>query len=195
MSLRIALIIAGVSFGLFLLVLLLSLSARRPGTQTQPVGNQPTQPTPRVSLTYDYDPSVTPLPGMALVSGKLCSSVPEYNFLPRLKIVAEQIPSREKYVKFYPGLDVAGTDQYFLQLEPGVYEFYTEDYQGNKLAIYSRFVTCGMGETCFDHRPIEVELMADEQVPNIDICDYQWNLEKLPTPTPTRVLRPTRSLE
>ncbi len=69
-------------------------------------------------------------------------------------------------------------DSYSIQLPPGKYYAWTYAPQYQIGGIYSKFVVCGMEESCTDHRPLLFDVQAGKTVTGIDICDWA-----IPLPT------------
>ncbi len=67
---------------------------------------------------------------------------------------------------------------YSVQLPPGRYYAWTYAPQYQIGGIYSKYVECGMGESCTDHSPLLFVIQAGELVTGIDICDWA-----IPLPT------------
>lgn len=164
-----ALIVAGICGGLLVLtIIVVAVSGGGANTTTNP------DVVPTLAHASDGYVGVPGevTPGNGVVMGRLCESTP--GSVDQMIIVAEKIPSRVGTEKFYPGIAKAGTDSFYFDLEPGIYEFYTKRLDGARWGLYSEYVQCGMTSVCVDHKMLQVNLFANQQVSNIDICDYAW---------------------
>jgi len=119
------------------------------------------------------DPESPPTEGMAKLAGRICVSG-----LSRedkgLMLVAERIPDREQFNRYFPGPINEDID-YALEVVPGSYEVFTELLDRQKLGLYSQYVECGLTpERCLDHGMVQVQAQEGQIVQNIDVCDYEW---------------------
>ena len=186
---KFAIIIAIASGVLLISVVILTL-VLKPNNSTT-TNNPPIIGSSNATSTYQAPPTeLKPLPNKAIVQGRLCPQ--NGSSISPAMITAESIPSRSKSQKFYPGTELAKTDLYYFELDPGTYTFYTESNTREKSATYSQFVTCGMNESlCVSHDLVEVSLEPGDIKTNIDICDYRWQTRFQSDPNSPTVINPT----
>lgn len=180
-NLKFALIVAGASFILLLSTIILTILIR-PNNVTNNNSNISTSTTNNTPTYIPPPNNITPTQGKAIVQGRIC------NVGSPIIISAESIPDRTKVQKFYPGISIAGTDLYYFELEPGTYNFYTENNNRELATTYSQFVTCGMDQNfCISHNLVDVYLESGDIRSNIDICDSLWltRFQNTPSPIPT----------
>jgi len=164
---RKAIIIMSISFGLlFVVIVILALSQR---SSSNPLNNSTNQISP---VQYQPNANTQPNTNQALIEGSLCPD--QTGMIPPGLIVAEQIPSRQKTTKYFPGSQATDTNQYSLAVDPGTYEIYLQSSNLEKIALYSQYVACGSQEYCTDHTSIQFPLEANQTKSDVNICDYRW---------------------
>lgn len=117
----------------------------------------------------------TPTPQTALVQGKIC--------YPGQAVPAMQLYFRRLEDERLEQISTAENQEFYsLELPPGQYYAYAwvERYQVG--GLYSRAVTCGLLETCTDHNPQSFEVEAGQVLMSVDLCDWVFSREQLPTP-------------
>jgi len=169
MNTKFLLIVAGVSGGLLMIVFIAALIFA-PRAKSGQSNDQRSTPT----LAQRYDPEVTPMNGKAVIKGRICSPPEDPTEVSATLIVAERLPARTQVTKYYPGYATAGSDLYAIEVDPGIYEVYTQSANREKVALYSDYVECGMEETCVDHGAVQVSLARGQVVEGVDLCDYVW---------------------
>jgi len=164
---RKAIIIMSISFGLlFIVIIILALSQR---STNDPLNDSTAQISP---IEYLPDSNTQTNSNQALIQGSLCSD-PTGSIPPGL-IVAEQIPSRRKTTKYFPGSQATDINQYSIAVDPGTYEIYLQSSNLEKIALYSQYVACGSQEYCTDHTSIQFPLESGQTKSEVNICDYRW---------------------
>jgi hypothetical protein len=117
----------------------------------------------------------TPTPSFALVQGQIC--------YPGQGIPAMNLYFRRLEDNHLVELAVADNqDFYSIELSPGEYYAYAwvERYQVG--GLYSLAVACGLHDYCLDHSPQAFNVQAGQVVSGINLCDWVFTLEQLPTP-------------
>lgn len=181
---KFAIIIASVTGGLLLLTIIVTALFGGGNTPTPPQGSL--SPAPIQPQTYTAPSAdATPAPGKSLIVGEICPPTQGGTVVSQGMVVAEEIPSRIKHVVFYPGETVAGTRQFAIELEPGTYELYSQTLQHEKVALFSEYVRCGMGEACYNHTLLQVSLEPNQKYTEARICDYTWTKPAVLPPSPT----------
>lgn len=154
---------------ILLTVILFVLTSKPP---SQPSGPG-IQPNPTTIVLPTVDPQLPPAEGKAKLLGTICP-FPNNQLQQGLTVVAEQIPSRERFTHYIPG-PIKQETIYALEVAPGVYEIFSELNRRRRLGLYSQFVLCGLDpEQCLDHALLQTKITANETIDQINICDYDW---------------------
>lgn len=130
---------------------------------------EPDQP----EITETVEPTAAPNE-TSEVSGRLCYP-------------SEFIPAQELYFfriadnQLFSAQSILNQTNYSIQLEPGSYYAYAwiENYQLG--GAFTEYVACGYGENCTDHTLKPLDLKPGQTVENIDICDWIYLPDMLPT--------------
>ncbi|HNB52470.1 MAG TPA: hypothetical protein PK530_11025 [Anaerolineales bacterium] len=123
-------------------------------------------------------PEPTPLPASTgTVSGRVCYPS---EFIPAMTAYFQQTSSGA-----LTELAIAESQlTYTIELAPGTYRAFswTEKYQ--IASAYTGYVACGYGITCTEHSLLTFEVIAGQELTNIDICDGPYPVDQLPLPHP-----------
>ncbi len=151
-------------------ILAFVLTARKPAGQTPATGESPT---PALTLIPTLDPQQPPSEGKAKITGYVCP-LTTGNLDQGVTVVAEKIPSRERFTFYIQG-PITQDTVYAMEIDPGTYEVYSEIANRRKLGLYSKYVLCGLDpERCLDHALLQFEIPQGQLLTDVDVCDYDW---------------------
>ena len=169
----------------FSIILFISLFAISYGTLEVTIERTPTldqasiatlaslmlQGTQYAQRATDIASRITTEPTLATVQGKICYP-------------SEQIPEITAYFRKVNSQELfeftisENQDSYTVELPSGKYYAWAWAALDQIGGLYSKYVVCGMTETCTDHSPLLFEVQAGTTITGIDICDWA-----LPLPT------------
>jgi hypothetical protein len=115
--------------------------------------------------TQTPEPTPTPTPEPGTVNGGLCYPS---EYIPEMMAYFQKIDSHQT-TKLHIDENQL---EYSLQLPPGTYLAFVYLEEGELGGFYSHAVTCGLGANCTDHRPLEFEVVSNQETNEIDICDW-----------------------
>ncbi len=159
---------------LSLTFLLLALTACVPLVGTLEVGVETSTPV-NAEVTITPEP-VTPIAlSTGTVTGRICYP-------------SEFIPAMTAYFQHASSgtlteLAIAENQlTYTAELAPGTYRAFTwaETYQ--VASAYTAYTVCGFADTCTDHHLQSFEVIAGQELTNIDLCDGPYPVTELPLP-------------
>lgn len=132
--------------------------------------------------TTTVAPTTSPAPvTLGTVSGKLSGYGSDH--IPALTIYAlpvndtsdvRYVVLTERWAGSPPETQGGGT--YTLSVPPGTYYFVgyaREEYASGWVTAYTRFVTCGLQQSCTDHSLVPVTVVAGQRLSNIDLMDWR----------------------